>query len=220
MTTIASTSAAATTQSTAVQDRSALAANFDTFLTLLTQQLKNQDPTDPMDTAEFTQQLVQYSQVEQQINTNKNFETLISLQRTSAASAALGYLGKTVVTKGDLGSLENGSAKWTYQLPANASENQLVVSDSSGRIVRTLNGERGAGTHEFAWDGKGQNGETLADGVYRLEVRAKDSDGATVRSSISSTGIVQETDLSGTDPVLKIGARKAALADVIAIKSN
>jgi flagellar basal-body rod modification protein FlgD len=213
-------SATAASQSAATTSRSKLSANFDTFLKLLTEQLKNQDPTDPMDTGEFTQQLVQYSQVEQQIQTNSNFETLISLQRTSAASAALGYLGKTVTTKGDLASLQGGTANWSYQLPANASENQLIVSDSRGRIVRTMNGERGAGAHDFVWDGKGQNGQTLPDGVYRLEVRAKDADGQGMKASVSSTGTVQETDLSGTDPVLKIGARKAALADVVAIKSN
>jgi flagellar basal-body rod modification protein FlgD len=215
-----SSAASAKSQSAASSSRSALSANFDTFLKLLTEQLKNQDPTDPMDTGEFTQQLVQYSQVEQQINTNKNFETLIGLQRTSSASAALGYLGKTVVTKGDLASLQSGAANWSYQLPSNAAETQLVVTDERGRIVRTLNGERGAGTHTFNWDGKGQNGQTLADGVYRLEVRAKDAEGKSVKAQITSTGVVGETDLSGTDPVLKIGARKAAMADVISIKSN
>jgi flagellar basal-body rod modification protein FlgD len=200
--------------------RAQLSANFDTFLKLLTEQLKNQDPTDPMDTGEFTQQLVQYSQVEQQINTNKNFETLISLHRSSASSAALGYLGKTVVTKGDLATLQGGSANWSYQLPANAADTKLTISDSRGRIVRTLTGERGAGANQLVWDGKGQNGQALADGVYRLEVKAAGADGKPMTVPITSTGVVGETDLSGTDPVLKIGARKAALADVVAIKSN
>lgn len=213
-------SATAASQSAAATSRSKLSANFDTFLKLLTEQLKNQDPTDPMDTAEFTQQLVQYSQVEQQIETNSNFEALIGLQKTSAASAALGYLGKTVVTKGDLASLESGSAQWGYQLPANSPDTQLIVSDSRGRVVRTVAGERGAGAHTFAWDGKGQNGQTLPDGVYRLEVKAKGADDKNMAVPITSTGVVAETDLSGTDPVLKIGARKAALADVVAVKTN
>jgi flagellar basal-body rod modification protein FlgD len=216
---VASTAAAAS-QSATSSARSKLSANFDTFLKLLTEQLKNQDPTDPMDTAEFTQQLVQYSQVEQQINTNKNFETLISLQRNSSASAALGYLGKTVVTKGDQATLQGGTANWSYQLPGNSGETQLLVSDSRGRVVRSLSGERSAGTHDFVWDGKGQNGQTLPDGVYRLEVKASGADGKTMAATLSSTGVVGEADLSGTDPVLKIGARKAALTDVITIKSN
>lgn len=211
------TSASQTSSSTA---RSKLSSNFDTFLKLLTEQLKNQDPTDPMDTAEFTQQLVQYSQVEQQIETNSNFETLISRQKNSSASAALGYLGKTVVTKGDQSTLEGGTAQWSYKLPANADENKLVVTDQRGRVVRNLNGERGAGTHDLNWDGKDNNGAALADGVYRLEVRAKGVDGKNVSAEISSAGVVSETDLSGTDPVLKIGARKAALTDVVSVKTN
>jgi flagellar basal-body rod modification protein FlgD len=116
--------------------------------------------------------------------------------------------------------LEGGSANWSYQLPANASDTQLVVSDERGRVVRTISGERGAGKHEFAWDGKNQSGQTLADGVYRLEVRAKGADDKNMTVPVTSTGVVGETDLSGTDPVLKIGARKAALADVVAVKSN
>lgn len=213
-------SATSASQTASAGARSKLSANFDTFLKLLTEQLKNQDPTDPMDTAEFTQQLVQYSQVEQQISTNSNFETLIGLQRASAGSAALNYLGKTVVTKGSLATLQSGAANWAYQLPANATETQLVVTDDQGRIVRTTNGAITAGSQTFAWDGKGQNGQALPDGVYRLEVKAKDANGKNMVVPITSTGIVNETDLSGTDPVLKIGARKAALADVIAIKSN
>lgn len=215
---VASTAAASQTASSSA--RSKLSANFDTFLKLLTEQLKNQDPTDPMDTAEFTQQLVQYSQVEQQINTNQNFETLISLQRTSSASAALGYLGRTVVTKGDQATLSGGTANWSYQLPANATDTQLIVSDSRGRVVRSFSGERNAGTHQFVWDGKGQNGQTLPDGAYRLEVKAAGADGKTMSATLSSSGVVSEADLSGSDPVLKIGARKAALSDVVAITSN
>lgn len=94
------------------------------------------------------------------------------------------------------------------------------MTDDKGRIVRTMSGANGAGAQTFAWDGKGQNGQALPDGVYRLEVKAKGADGANMKVSISSTGVVGETDLSGTDPVLKIGARKVALGDVIAIKSN
>lgn len=213
-------SAANATQTASSQSRTKLSANFDTFLQLLTKQLQYQDPTKPMDTAEFTQQLVQYSQVEQQINTNSSLESLLSLQRSSAASAALGYLGKTVTTKGDLADLRSGAANWTYDLPASATENQLIITDARGQIVRTLTGALTAGKNQLQWDSKGQNGQTLPDGVYRLEVRAKGADGQKLTAALTSTGAVTETDLSGTDPVLKIGARKVALADVLAIKSN
>src|SRR5260221_4755429 len=93
---------AGATPPTAAQSKTTLASNFDTFLTLLTTQLKNQDPLSPMDSSQFTQQLVQFSQVEQSINANQNLESLISLTKARARTDAVGYLGKTVtVTDGN-----------------------------------------------------------------------------------------------------------------------
>src|SRR5712675_2430466 len=90
----AAAAAAAATPSGAVTAQKSLSTNFNTFLTLLTTQLKNQDPLAPMDSNQFTQQLVQFSQVEQQINANKNLESLISLTKARGAIDAVSYLGK------------------------------------------------------------------------------------------------------------------------------
>src|SRR6202041_3271697 len=106
-----STASAATTAST-----QQIAGNFDTFLQLLTTQLQNQDPLSPMDTSQFTQQLVEYSQVEQQIDSNTNLQTLISQGTSQSAAYATSYLGKTVTVSGGEGSLTNGEAQWTYNL--------------------------------------------------------------------------------------------------------
>jgi flagellar basal-body rod modification protein FlgD len=212
--------AAAAGASAAGTARSKLSANFDTFLLLLTEQLRHQDPTDPMDTAEFTQQLVQYSQVEQQISTNASLETLLSLQRADSAAGAVGYLGRTVVTKGDLATLSGGAANWTYQLPANTAATQLIVTDAKGRIVFNQTGQRAAGTHAFAWDGKSASGQSLPDGVYRLEVKAADAAGAGVTATVSSSGVVTETDLSGAEAALKIGARRVSMSDILSIKAQ
>src|SRR6185312_8890054 len=95
-----------------------LAGNFDTFLTLLTTQLQNQDPLNPMDSNQFTQQLVEFSQVEQQINTNDNLKTLISLGQSRGAADAVGYLGKAVTVSNGDAALANGTANWNYQLGA------------------------------------------------------------------------------------------------------
>ena len=93
-----------------------LSGNFSTFLTLLTTQLKNQDPTSPMDSNTFTQQLVMYSQVEQQIDTNTNLKTLISQGTSNAAAITTGYLGKKVSITNGNASLTGGAATWTYNL--------------------------------------------------------------------------------------------------------
>jgi flagellar basal-body rod modification protein FlgD len=94
VTTTAATTANGTTSTPDAMAQ--LSGNFSTFLTLLTTQLKNQDPTSPMDSNQFTQQLVEFSQVEQQINTNTNLQTLISQGTAQSAAYATGYLGKTV----------------------------------------------------------------------------------------------------------------------------
>jgi hypothetical protein len=86
----------ASTTSAAANAQKSLSGNFETFLTLLTTQLKNQDPLSPMDSNQFTQQLVQFSQVEQQINSNKNLESLIALTKSQSATSAVSYLGKTL----------------------------------------------------------------------------------------------------------------------------
>src|SRR6266699_6639243 len=99
--------------STATKAKTTLGSNLDTFLTLLTTQLKNQDPTSPMDTNQFTQQLVEFSGVEQQINTNENLQALITLQTSSEAIAALPMVGKTIQYNESTAPLSNGQASFT-----------------------------------------------------------------------------------------------------------
>src|SRR3954470_5058499 len=147
-----------------------LSSNFDTFLTLLTTQLKNQDPTSPMDSNQFTQQLVQFSQVEQQINTNDNLKTLIGQGASQAGTFASAYLGKKVSVTNGNASLSNGSAIWTYNLGTASSTTALSISDANGRTVYSAAGEIGSGQHAFNWNGKDSNGNTLADGTYKLTV--------------------------------------------------
>src|SRR5437868_2531411 len=126
-----------------------LAGNFDTFLTLLTTQLQNQDPLNPMDSNQFTQQLVEFSQVEQQINTNDNLKTLISLGQSRSAADAVGYLGKAVTVSNGAAALANGTARWNYQLGAEAANATLTVSDASGRVVYAGAADKTAGIHSF-----------------------------------------------------------------------
>src|SRR5271168_3379612 len=130
---VSSTPAAATGTSSTPDAMSQLSGNFDTFLTLLTTQLQNQDPLSPMDSTQFTQQLVEYSQVEQQINTNTNLTNLISLQQAGAGAASVGYLGKNVTVTNGNAALTNGSATWNFSLPANAATTTVTVTNASGQ---------------------------------------------------------------------------------------
>lgn len=210
----------ATTQTTAATPGDAmkkLSSNFSTFLTMLTTQLKNQDPTSPMDSNQFTQQLVQFSQVEQQIDTNANLKALIAQGQAQAGTIATSYLGRNVSVMNGMASLTNGAANWTYHLDAPAVATALTVTDANNRIVYIGPGQSGEGDHTFAWDGRDNNGNALPDGAYQLIVTAKDGAGKDVKSHTSSSGIVSRVDVSGDVPQLVIGAMKTPIADVSAV---
>ena len=170
--------------------RTRLAENFDTFLTLLTTQLKNQDPLSPMDSTQFTQQLVQMTGVEQQLLTNDLLEKLVS-NTGSGVATAVSLIGKEVRADADLAALSGGKAEWVYKLDRAATDVKVEVLDSKGRIVQTIAPtDNAAGEHTFKWDGKTAGGSTASDGVYSLRVTAKDSSGATVPTGVVSQGIV------------------------------
>jgi flagellar basal-body rod modification protein FlgD len=208
---------AAATVGTSAQQQ--LAGNFSTFLTLLTTQLQNQDPLSPMDSNQFTQQLVQYSQVEQQINTNDNLKTLINQGTNQTGAYAVSYLGKAVTVSNGQAPLANSQAIWAYNLGADAAQTQLTVTDAKGNVVYTGAGETAAGAHAFTWDGKDGNGTLHPDGTYKLTVTPKAADGTTISSSITSTGVVSEVDMTGGSPMLMVGPMPVALTDVTGVLS-
>jgi len=194
-----------------------LSSNFSTFLTLLTTQLKNQDPTSPMDSNTFTQQLVMYSQVEQQINTNDNLKTLISQGTTNASAMAATYLGKKVSVTNGNASLTGGTANWTYNLDTASATTQLTITDSKGQTVFTSNGETTAGDHNFTWNGKDLNGNQLADGTYKLTVTAADSGSNKVTSSVASAGTISQIDMTSGTAKLVVGNMELGLGDIAAL---
>jgi len=217
MTTIAPVTADTTAAQSAASKT--LAGNFNTFLTLLTTQLQNQDPLNPMDSNQFTQQLVEFSQVEQQINTNDNLKTLISLSQGRNTSDAIGYLGKAVTVSNGKGALVNGTANWNYVLDgaATAANTTLTVTDASGHVVYTGAGDSAPGMHSFTWDGKDNGGNQLPDGAYKLSVNAVGADGSSIQTAVATAGVVSEVDLSGSEPMLMIGPLSVRMSEVTAV---
>ena len=215
------TPAASSAPSTSSTDPSAsmkqLSSNFSTFLTLLTTQLKNQDPTAPMDSNQFTQQLVMYSQVEQQIDSNTNLKTLISQGSSNASAMTTGYLGKKVSLTNGNASLTGGAASWTYNLNTASANTQLTISDANGKNVYTGAGLMTSGNHAFAWDGKDNNGNQLPDGTYKLTVTATDSNNNGVTSSVASAGTVTQIDMTASPPKLIVGNMEVSLSDIAAV---
>lgn len=214
---IAATAAASSAASARAQQ--SLTSNYETFLRLLTAQLQNQDPLEPLDATKFTEQLVSYSQVEQQIATNKNIETLVSATKSAASATAVSFLGKNAITAGPSSELMNGEARWTYKLPSTATSIQVRVTDLAGTTIRTLNTPATAGTHDVMWDGEDNAGNTMPAGTYRLSVAATGANGSSIPATITGMGMISEIDMSASDPLMSIGTRKLKLTEITGFKN-
>jgi flagellar basal-body rod modification protein FlgD len=152
--------------------RKSIAQDFDKFLFLLTQQLKNQDPLEPMDTSEFTNQLVQFAGVEQSIKSNENLQNILELQERNSAVGAVNYIGKEVEVLGNKLPMVDGEAKFKYSLPETANSIRIEIRDAKGNVVRELEGPKTAGAHELTWDGKDRFDVPVLDGAYTVNVLA------------------------------------------------
>jgi flagellar basal-body rod modification protein FlgD len=173
------TSTTSTSASTAIGGMQSLAGDFDTFLQLLTTQLQNQDPLDPLDTNQFTQQLVEFASVEQQVNMNTNLQTLISPQQTTEATSALQFLGSTVTASGSTATLSNATgspASWSINAAAPATAH-ITITNSSGRTAFTGTATLSAGTQTFSWSGQGNSSVTWPDGKYTMTISATGANG-------------------------------------------
>ncbi len=199
---------------------SSLADTFDTFLTLLTTQLQNQDPLDPMKSEQFTSQLVQFAGVEQSITTNKKLEQLIELQTSSQLNTAVSYIGKNVEVVADELMLDNGTSEISYGLDHNAATTIISIVDLNGNAVRTIDGEIAAGRHELTWDGRNARGDLLPDGVYGFSVVAVDDDDETVDTVAASLGRVTGVEIVDDALRLNIGEMGAPFDSLFAVRED
>ena len=211
MTDLSSIISSINTGSTTTSSSQTLSADMNTFLTLLTTQLQYQDPLDPMDTAEYTNQLVQYSNVEQAIQTNKKLDSLLSMSIYNLGVQATGYVGKTVQVLGDMMPLDGGVAKSTYTLSKNVQECTILVKDADGNVVYTQSGEKSAGAHDFVWDGKNSAGEQLPDGVYQIVVNTSVAQGEAA-ASVTTTVFGRVTGVASDSNGIYVGLGDAVTA--------
>jgi flagellar basal-body rod modification protein FlgD len=206
--TIASATNAAT--STTNLSKNTLASNFTAFLQLLTTQLKNQNPLEPLDTNQFTQQLVQFAQVEQQLKSNDQLSTLVSLQKTAQSTQALTFVGQTVAVDGSKAPLTNNRAAWNLSVPQDASVTTSIKS-ATGQTVYSANYAMTAGSQQFIWDGRDAGGVKWPDGYYTITASAKDSKGAAVAVATEVEGPVDSVDLTKEPPLLSIAGQTYTL---------
>ncbi len=204
-------SAIASSQTAPSSGLSQLTQDFDSFLTLLTTQLQNQDPLDPLDTEKFTEQLVQFASVEQSIQTNQHLEALIALQAASANETALSMVGRIASVESDIATLTDDAARWTYSLPADAAAVSLIVLNAAGAPIAALEGSAKAGAHDVNWSGAMNSGERAPQGAYRLVAEAVGADGAPIDVSIASRGLVNAVAFNAGAPEIEIAGQRFAL---------
>jgi flagellar basal-body rod modification protein FlgD len=193
-----------------------IAGNFDSFLQLLTTQLQNQDPLDPLDTNQFTQELVSFSSVEQQINMNTNLSTLISLQQTAQSTAALNFLGTTVTVNGNSAQLGSGQSNptWNYTL-GKASTVAINVSSSTGQLVYSTAQTLQAGNQTFTWNGTDSVGNAWPAGTYTVSITATDASGKTTTVSPQVQGVVTGVDISQSPPTLTVNGQSYTPSQIV-----
>ncbi len=193
-----------------------LADDFTQFLNLLTTQLQNQDPLNPMDSSEFTNQLVQFSQVEQQINSNKKLDTLVQLQLANFFGSTLGYVGLDIsYISSEFNWDGQNPVTFNYALDSSAVSSQMFVMNEKGEVVFSKTAETSAGAHEFVWDGKTTGGKTLEPGTYSMKIDALDVNGKKVTTTTVVSGRVKGVETQNGTLYLIVGERAVPLSYVI-----
>ncbi len=216
-----STGSTGTGSATAPTASQTVAGNYDTFLQLLTTQLQNQDPLSPLDTTQFTQQLVEFASVEQQINMNTNLQTLISMQQTSEATSALQLIGSTVTVNSTTAALSNATnspASWTLSASAPGTAN-ITISSSTGQVAYTGTMAVNSGTQSFTWNGQ-SNGITWPDGSYTIAVTATGANGQAVIVTPQVQGTVTGVNISQNPPTATINGQNIPINQIQSISGN
>lgn len=201
-----SISATASTGTAATGSGPRLSADLGTFLTLLTTQLRNQDPTKPMDTETLTQQLVQFASVEQQLSTNQTLQSLLSLQQAGQLADTASLLGRRVTVASDTLPLQDGHAEVVLPAAGSARRAAVEVRDAAGTLLRSETVTLGTAATTWQWDGRDTRGTQRPDGAYRVAVAGRSEDGTAAEVAFAVTGRVTGAARVDGDLMLRLGS--------------
>ena len=195
----------------------------DEFMKLLTFQLQNQDPMNPMDQSKFTGELAQFSQLEQLSNLNKKFEDAGKNQAIQDKFYAASFVGKKVVTTGSTMNLkESGDpSEVLFKLDGQASKVMVRILDSKNNVAGEIWKEGlSEGAHQVTWDGVALDGTPAVKGKYTAQVKAWDENGQEVGTRTEATGVVQSVTFDQGEPVLTVDGQKVFLRDVASFHTS
>jgi flagellar basal-body rod modification protein FlgD len=203
-------------QSSTSNSSQQLAGDFSQFLTLLTVQLQHQDPLSPMDTTEFTNQLVAFSGVEQQINSNQKLDSLVALQLGNTMGSSLGYVGLNVNYVSSEFNFDGAKpVTMKYALDSQAYTNKISVVDEDGNTIYTKDGSVKVGSNDFTWDGSLTNGGKAKPGTYEIKVNAFDQNGKAIQSTTVVSGTVRGVETQNGIINLLVGDRAVPISNVL-----
>lgn len=191
-----------------------IADNFNQFLQLLTTQLQNQNPLDPLDTNQFTQQLVQFAGVEQQIQTNDTLTALLATSDATRLSSAVSFIGKQVVAEGRTTLLDESNATWLINSESAASNSKIIIKNADGEQVYSQNVSLAKGDQMFTWNGMTTDNMPAPNGFYTITVVAQDAAGKAITTSTDIQGPVTGVELEDGQPVLNVGNIRIKMSDV------
>lgn len=199
----------------------ALSENYELFLSILTAQLKNQNPLDPTDTDEMTAQLISYSQVEQQILGNAYLENLVLATNNQSATVAISMVGMEVsYNAGDLAYESGDTLSWAFEVPDGATKVVAQVLDENGKVVYSDDVGATAGDRTYDWTGMLTSGKSASAGNYSLKVIVTDAAGDTAEVDPKTTSVVTQVDWSGgSAQLIMANGATVSLSDVVSAKS-
>ncbi len=194
-----------------------LAGNFTDFLSLLTTQLQNQDPSSPMDTNQFTSELVQFTGVEEQINTNTTLTSLIQATQGDEVIQGTNLVGKPVSVTSNQISLQDSTAGAAFTT-ASAEPTTIKITDANGNDILDVSATSKAGSNTWTWNGTNNAGKTVPDGVYNTAVTGTAS-GASSATAIPFTVNGTATGVANNNGsvVLNLGALAVPFSDVVGV---
>ncbi|WP_306029395.1 flagellar hook assembly protein FlgD [Stappia sp. MMSF_3263] len=203
-----------------ITSMSALSNNYELFLSILTTQIKNQDPLDPMDSSKYTEQLVQYSSVEQQIKTNDQLGDLLGVMAATTASSYVSYLGTNVVASGATTQLSDGEANWTYDSPSSGKA-KIEIRNELGAVIYTADADLSSGRNAYTWDGTTTAGSAAPEGNYTISIGRYDEKGnPSIPVATEVSGTVEGIEFTSSGAVLTVGGVRIPASAVISVNST
>ena len=184
------------------------------FMTLLVAQIKNQDPTSPMDNAQFTSQITQFSMLEQLETMSQSMEDNVAVGTAINNTAMLALVGRQVTVEGNDVTLTGGTANESMIAASGNGRATVKITDSNGRVVRTYEQDITKGLNTVTWDGKADDGTVATDGAYTISAEVKDNNGEAVKFTNLMTGAVSGLRYSDNQAVVIVNGEEFFVSEI------